>query len=86
MEAHTLQIVFVRRGAEVKWRGLVEGSLFLAGLDGVSVLAGNNLDFGGRDHLVGFHLEGSRLDDKGPYVITETVSVEVALCNTIIAR
>ena len=53
--------------------------LLLPRLDGVAVLARDDLDLGRRDHLVRLHLEGGVLDDERPDVVAETVCVEVTL-------
>lgn len=54
-------------------------TLFLASLDGISVLTCYNFDLLSRDHFVGFHFEGSVLDYECPYIVTETVSMQMTL-------
>ena len=49
-------------------------------LDGVAVLACDDLDFRRGDDLVRLHLERRVLDDERPYVVTKPVRVKVALC------
>lgn len=41
----------------------------LPGLDGVAILACDDLDALCADHVVGFHLERRILDDEGPHVV-----------------
>ena len=48
-------------------------------LDGVAVLAGNDLDLRRGHHLVRLHLERRILDDERPHVVAETVRVQVTL-------
>lgn len=50
-----------------------------ARLDGVPILARNNLYAGRRHHLVGLHLERRVLDDERPHVVAEAVRMQVAL-------
>lgn len=54
-------------------------TLFLAGLNGISVLTCYDFDLLSRDHFVGFHFEGSVLDYECPNIVTETVSMQVTL-------
>ena len=53
--------------------------LFLAWLDGLAVLASDDLNLLSLDHLVGLHLERGVLDDERPDIVTKTVSLEMAL-------
>ena len=55
------------------------GGLLLPGLDGVAVLAGDDLDFRRGDELVRLHLERRAFDDERPYVVAQAVGVEVTL-------
>ena len=55
------------------------GGLLLPGLDGVAVLAGDDLDFRRGDELVRLHLEGSVLHDESPDVVAQTVGVQMTL-------
>ena len=53
--------------------------LLLPCLDGVAVLARDDLDLGRRDYLVRLHLERRVLDDERPHVVTQAVRVQVTL-------
>ena len=53
--------------------------LLLPRLNGVAVLARDDLDLGRRYYLVRLHLERRLFDDESPYVITQAVCVQMAL-------
>jgi len=58
-------------------------SLF-ARLNGVSILARDDLDLGRRDHFIRLHLERGILHNEGPYIVAQTVRVEVTLHDMIV--
>lgn len=53
--------------------------LFLAGFNGITILASNNFYPARANHLVRLHLERRVSDDEGPHIVTETVGAEMAL-------
>ena len=55
------------------------GPSLLAGFNGVSVLTRDYLDLRGGHHFVLLHLKRRVLHNKRPYVVAETIGVEVAL-------
>lgn len=55
------------------------GTLLLALLDGVAVLARHDLDLRRGDDLVRLHLELRVLHDERPHVVAQAVRVQVAL-------
>lgn len=55
------------------------GSSLLAGFNGVSILTCDYLDLRGSDQFILLHLERRVLHNECPYIVAETVCVEVAL-------
>ena len=61
-------------------------SLFLGRLDSLAVLASDDLNLLGLNHLVRLHLEGGVLDDERPDVVAQAIRFEVALNDEMLAR
>jgi hypothetical protein len=61
-------------------------SLFLGRLDSLAVLASDDLNLLGLNHLVRLHLEGGVLDYERPDVVAKAIRFEVALNGERLAR
>lgn len=53
--------------------------LLLPSLDAISIFACNDLYPICVDHLIRFHLEGRALHDEGPYIVAQTIGMEMSL-------
>ena len=69
----------LRKGYNEGLKRKLSTVLFLGGFDSLAVLASDDLNLLGLNHLVGLHLERRVLDYERPDVVTEAVRLQVTL-------